>query len=386
MRNITIVKPPMLNGKEGVRQSKAFTLVELLVVIAIIGMLIALLLPAVQAAREAARRMQCSNHLKQMSLAVHNFHDTRDGIPPLCVFARRPTLHSMLYPYIEQQGLYDLMVRDGLFDLAVTKRCNGDWFNGMTNGNVSEGGLSEEERRAFGSISCYRCPSSNVSSGIRIVTTDTGGDNEKLRSGPLTDYVAIVAKSNDNRLDWTYYNCLDTSVDRRIDSFVGMFRISALNFRGVNGTSRDHWDRITNWGPRDTFGWLSDGTSNQFCFTEKHIPDWAIGDSTDRLASCWNGSYLTTYTGKESTNFVRFASPAATLIAQSPNDPGTERSTLTDNSNPYEITGYQLGSSHPGVMNGSLADGSVRAVSKTVSTPIITALSKVNDGEATALP
>src|SRR5689334_15791940 len=88
------------------RSRRGFTLVELLVVIAIIGVLVALLLPAVQAAREAARRAQCSNNLKQLSLALHNYENTHNTLPPAGIDSNQMSWVVLLLPYFEQQNLY----------------------------------------------------------------------------------------------------------------------------------------------------------------------------------------------------------------------------------------------------------------------------------------
>jgi prepilin-type N-terminal cleavage/methylation domain-containing protein len=94
-------------------QRRAFTLIEVLVVFAIIGVLIGLLLPAVQKVREAAARIRCANNLKQIGLAVHNYHDRNGGFPkgsrndrPLRLAAPRITYLIELYPYLEQENTY----------------------------------------------------------------------------------------------------------------------------------------------------------------------------------------------------------------------------------------------------------------------------------------
>src|SRR6187397_734903 len=99
---------------------RGFTLVEILVVIAIIGILVALLLPAIQASREAARRTQCQNNMKQAALALHNYESAKKAFPPFCELPRTTTFQpfsaqARLLPYMEETTLAALID----FDVAV---------------------------------------------------------------------------------------------------------------------------------------------------------------------------------------------------------------------------------------------------------------------------
>jgi prepilin-type N-terminal cleavage/methylation domain-containing protein len=119
-------------------RQRAFTLVELLVVIAIIGVLVALLLPAVQTARESARRTQCSNHLKQLGLAAQSFTDTRGWLPPSRVSNDGTDANQnwlswavIILPYLEQQNYYsqwDLTKAYELHPASVTRQSVNVYF------------------------------------------------------------------------------------------------------------------------------------------------------------------------------------------------------------------------------------------------------------------
>ncbi|MDR2754233.1 MAG: DUF1559 domain-containing protein [Planctomycetaceae bacterium] len=160
---------------------KGFTLVELLVVIAIIGVLIAMLLPAVQAAREAARRSQCVNNLKQLSLAIHNFHDTNTFLPaagyskhfmvapnesegktPLdnTVGIRREISYlTQILPYIEQQSVYEGALEDakiGLGDPDGTNRA----YRGPGIGQYADSTGAQQKTPWNAKIGMFLCPSS----------------------------------------------------------------------------------------------------------------------------------------------------------------------------------------------------------------------------------
>ncbi len=372
----------------------AFTLVELLVVIAIIGVLIALLLPAVQAAREAARRMQCSNHLKQIGLAVHNFHDTQQGLPPCSLGYVHvngnddtPTLFAHIYPYIEQANLYSLMQER---HAKLLERYGIVWWNDTTL-------MNQTKKNAFGSVSPYRCPSRRGSGPLIADGTQTTEGTAFY--GPQSDYAMVFATSNWGEGDATYgawFNAGTYSTSKNIERQIGPFRVAVR-------------DSTTTWSVRDTMAYWNDGTSNQFMIGEKHIPTNFLGQCTT-IADTTAGDC--SYLGGTGWKFVAAArgvvvkSPAnASTGVWEPYERGlkynggllcrpTDYNDLEDfrtrvgnaTAVPTGLREIHFGSYHPGICQFVLGDGAVRAVPTTTPFRILAVFAVVNDGEAVSLP
>ena len=158
----------------------AFTLIELLVVIAIIGVLIALLLPAVQKVREAANRMQCTNNVKQIALAAHAYENTFNALPPLWLHNNTARdfvgLFYLLLPYVEQQAVYLQGTGDGQATgyercafFCKTDRWNGSRASGraaqQANGTgplQARRGTSRTSPRTCSTAVCGGCPSNEM--------------------------------------------------------------------------------------------------------------------------------------------------------------------------------------------------------------------------------
>ncbi|ADG66688.1 protein of unknown function DUF1559 [Planctopirus limnophila DSM 3776] len=334
--------------KMGSRKS-GFTLIELLVVIAIIAILIALLLPAVQQAREAARRTQCRNNLKQLGLALHNYHDNALVFPPGHIGFNNATTPSfqgfawstMILPFVDQAPLYNVLANR--FSSSVP-------YSTAVTPVVP---TAAEVAAVATTFPAMRCPS-DVGSNLVNATAISG-------TAASATYANAVGRSNYPGvtgvwLNGTTWDGLETA----------QANWTVANFRGIFAEN----SRV---GIRD----MTDGTSNSIVVGERCSPATETA-GTNGMASWVSCFDRGTQAGRSSA--YGDAAQRINVNVASGTVVSTAGATVAITANGPRGQNSAFSSLHTGGAHFLLGDGTVKFISENIDITIYRNLARVNDG------
>jgi prepilin-type N-terminal cleavage/methylation domain-containing protein len=319
-----------------------FTLVELLVVIAIIGVLVALLLPAVQSARESARRMQCSNHLKQIALASTNFENQYKGLPPLRLADNWPTWAAMILPYVEQGNVLTL------------------W-------DIKKRYFQQTPEALRQNLPFYFCPSRRTRPRVfSIGDVRTAQTEFPETPGGLSDYAAACGTQYTN-YDGAIVECVRNGITVLRNSQTGAIE------QDTGGLSTPN-TIVEQWSVRVRLAEITDGTSNTILAGEKHIRLSSLsGRSEDR--SVFNGDLETGPVSREA---------GLTWDTNGNPIPGSERP-LAKGPRDAFLPSNVFGSYHPSVCQFAFVDGSVRPIAIVIDNESLARIASRADGKTVSL-
>lgn len=351
------------------KNKKGFTLVELLVVIAIIGILIGLLLPAVQAARESARRMQCSNNLKQYGLGVHNYLSVNgEYFPPAAsVSANAYSVQARLFPYMEASNITELID----YKKPVYKTVS-----------MGKSALCHHLSQAVQeNVSFLSCPSDPLAAEhlLSVLQIYTDEENTSAKQAKIYPSSYVVCSGSD-------CTKIGTKVDGTLVSN-GLFYYGANHTLAavVDGTSNTIMFSEAAIGPGEEFS-ISGSISE---IQEKHLERTLImtmssfsdfkAKTVDELETLQNAIASPRWSYNRCGTWVSAAPPYTVFNAFLP----PNASQLTCFYMNYGF--YDARSWHPGGVNVLLADGSVRFVGDTVNLDIWKGAATIAQGEPGSL-